>query len=258
MRFTVGSLNIHFWRHPTSYASNVSETSLFLSQHPIDVLCLQEVMARRPLDVLAQQHHYQTPECTQNSGFGVAVLSKFPILKSETKNLSEQRVVLYCKIKITESFSLHLFNTHLDHQYEGVRLNQMNEIQQWIKEICPNEPHIMVGDFNALNKADYTSEQWQTISTVRKENMWETPETTLLNRLIRGEETEESGWFSYTDALQSRSDSDADVVTCRFGTRIDTFYLIIFTLHFSQDTSVICAILLTTIAFALNVKSMSK
>ena len=41
---------------------------------------------------------------------------------------------------------------------------------------------IWTGDFNALSKEDYSEEQWNNITGIRKQNRWELPKTDLTKK----------------------------------------------------------------------------
>ena len=46
-----------------------------------------------------------------------------------------------------------------------------------------NHFQIWTGDFNALTREDYTNEQWNHITGVRKQNGWELPKTELTTQV---------------------------------------------------------------------------
>ena len=57
-----------------------------------------------------------------------------------------------------------------DHMQES---NRMEELQVALLHIAghhPKLPHLLVGDFNALTKSDYTEEDWKHISEHRASN----------------------------------------------------------------------------------------
>jgi predicted secreted protein len=48
-----------------------------------------------------------------------------------------------------------------------------------------NHFQIWTGDFNALTREDYTNEQWNHITGVRKQNGWELPKTELTTQVSK-------------------------------------------------------------------------
>ena len=69
---------------------------------------------------------------------------------------------------------------HLDHRYESTRLKELLVITKTLNSLTSREndssvPHIWVGDFNSLTKDDYTVDEWNEITRVRKVNCWERP-----------------------------------------------------------------------------------
>jgi hypothetical protein len=46
-------------------------------------------------------------------------------------------------------------------------------------------PHIIVGDFNALKRSDYTQKQWNNITKVRAQNKWEKPQDFLIEHITK-------------------------------------------------------------------------
>jgi hypothetical protein len=95
-------------------------------------------------------------------------------------------------------------------------------------------PHLLLGDLNALHRADYTSERWQEIHDVRAAGSWELPRTSLTNWLLSpgaatggdGGSVSEGG-AGYVDARvcgTARVDTAVEP-TCHYGTRIDYILL---------------------------------
>jgi endonuclease/exonuclease/phosphatase family metal-dependent hydrolase len=46
-------------------------------------------------------------------------------------------------------------------------------------------PHIIVGDFNALQKSDYSKKQWEEIAKVKVKNKWEKPQDLLIKHITK-------------------------------------------------------------------------
>lgn len=85
--------------------------------------------------------------------YGVGILSKYPIIKSERVFLpnpepkSEQRVLLIAEIELPGNKRVTLISTHLDYASAAVRKLQIDFINQKIQTI--KTPIILGGDFNA-------------------------------------------------------------------------------------------------------------
>lgn len=89
--------------------------------------------------------------------------------------------------------SFRFFNLHIDHLRETTRLRQMEQVfagfipsstSPAILSTSSSLPYMIVGDFNCLNRADYSSEKWEKIVEHRKANFWELPETKLIEYLL--------------------------------------------------------------------------
>jgi len=82
-------------------------------------------------------------------------------------------------------------------------------------------PIVILGDFNALTKNDYSKKKWENIYTVRKENKWELPLTILTDRITSNQE---DGW-NLIDSRKIAKEISGPLTTCRFDTRIDYIYI---------------------------------
>ena len=73
---------------------------------------------------------------------------------------------------------------HLNHKTETTRLNEIVSIRNSLNDIFEkNTPQIWTGDFNALTKDDYSSDQWNEITEVRAKDNWELPQTDLTEKI---------------------------------------------------------------------------
>ena len=83
---------------------------------------------------------------------------------------------------------LYLTCIHLDHRYESTRLKELDVITKTLTSLTSNTndnktPHIWVGDFNSLTKDDYSVDEWNEISRIRKLNCWEWPHVDVTNKV---------------------------------------------------------------------------
>ncbi|HXD29593.1 MAG TPA: endonuclease/exonuclease/phosphatase family protein [Pyrinomonadaceae bacterium] len=98
----------------------------------------------------------------QGGQYGVAILSRFPILKTDhqlykNKREAERRGMLRIEVKIgTRTVSF--VTTHLDYQYEDGRVYEAEQMLEYLKP--QPGPMILVGDFNV----EPSGESYQLIS----------------------------------------------------------------------------------------------
>jgi endonuclease/exonuclease/phosphatase family metal-dependent hydrolase len=80
--------------------------------------------------------------------------------------------------------SLTLFITHLDHRSENYRLDQFRSAESLLGR-SSGQPHIIVGDFNALAESDYvSSEELAELSSLHSERGWSPPEFGLIRSIL--------------------------------------------------------------------------
>lgn len=86
--------------------------------------------------------------------YGIAILSKKPILESEAYELNahpnvggETRALAVVQIEIKEGVKLHFAGTHLDHRSEENRIFQGTQLNNVL--LKKTDPVILAGDFNA-------------------------------------------------------------------------------------------------------------
>ena len=75
---------------------------------------------------------------------------------------------------------------HLDYEYEPYRMKEIDIIKRKLDSLSckgDNIPHMWAGDFNSLTKEDYTLEEWNEITRVRKLNCWERPHIDVTNKV---------------------------------------------------------------------------
>ncbi len=73
---------------------------------------------------------------------------------------------------------------------------------------------LIVGDFNALSKDDYTMDEWNNIVITRRNNYWENPMTLVTSTMAT----------LYSDCWTISPSIFGDTGTCRFNTHIDYIY----------------------------------
>jgi exonuclease III len=173
---------------------------------------------------------------TRNPMFGNAILSRHPITGAVRSFLRADVTALRWSTRCMVSAFLPKFDvwvhcTHLDHVCESARLQQAAAAAKCISQLSGSGAAIFGGDFNALRRADYSQQQWDSIAAVRQEHDWEPPQSTLTDSLAQ------QGWQDAFDSLpaqgpeplpgtncvtyQRRPAAGEVPATCRFDTRID-------------------------------------
>jgi endonuclease/exonuclease/phosphatase family metal-dependent hydrolase len=92
----------------------------------------------------------------QGGQYGVAILSRFTILKVdhrkyENKREAERRGMIRIEVKVNNR-TLSFATTHLDYQYEDGRVFETEQLLEFLKD--QTGPLIVVGDFNEEPKGD--------------------------------------------------------------------------------------------------------
>jgi len=86
--------------------------------------------------------------------------------------------------------------THLDHMDETQRLVQMRHVLAEMQGLA-DEPHLLLGDLNALCTDDYDAEEWAEILAMAHGNGWRAPRDADSVRLLHA--------HGYTDAFRAAS-----------------------------------------------------
>ncbi|MBC8030601.1 MAG: endonuclease/exonuclease/phosphatase family protein [Pyrinomonadaceae bacterium] len=86
----------------------------------------------------------------QGGQYGVAVLSRFPIVridhrKYENKRVAERRGMLRVELNV-KGRTLNFVTTHLDYQYDDSRLFETEQLLNFLADV--KDPLIVAGDFN--------------------------------------------------------------------------------------------------------------
>ena len=169
---TLRIVTLNIWNRGGPWEERLAVIRAGLVDLAPDIVGLQEVLRPTTAQVpdqaaqIAQGSGYHTAygAAFQGSGFefGNAVLSKFPIARSETFDLPrldapESRCLLFAELDAPFG-KLPFFVTHLSWRFhEGnVRELQVKTIAERVKDLAPIEgfPPIVVGDFNAQPDAD--------------------------------------------------------------------------------------------------------
>jgi endonuclease/exonuclease/phosphatase family metal-dependent hydrolase len=169
--------NIHYWEGVDG-VTDLERTIAVLRASDADIIGLNEVYHparlkgwdRPALEIMAERlgmgfvfGQAQTfPLAFNRPGrsFGNALLSRWPILASAAHHLTPSnghapRGLLETRILLPDGTrTLTVYVTHLDAESEEVRLTQTQALLSWtIRD--RTRPHVLMGDFNAFNPADY-------------------------------------------------------------------------------------------------------
>lgn len=118
----------------------------------------------------------------------------------------------------------HVINTHLDHHEESNRTAQLEQLRlhaQATWGCLEAAPMLLLGDLNALRRADYSDAQWTELETRRFNNGIESV-TDLTDALERP--TQSGGW-GWSDcravALRDGGTVTGELATSVYGARVD-------------------------------------
>ena len=208
--YKIGTLNVHQWSD-SNYQYNSDKILQLLKNNDIDIIGLQET-DEKPLEKFSKQLGQYNYIYNRNT----AILSKYNI-KNLTKDTKERYTI--GRILLPNQQNIVILCLHLDYKYEPTRITQMEHIISKLE--LTKHPIVILGDFNALTKNDYSKKKWENIYTIRKENKWELPLTILTDRITSNQE---DGW-DLIDSRKIAKEISGPLTTCRFDTRIDYIYI---------------------------------
>lgn len=172
---TITSWNVHHFSFlGTRDSSNTAPLiRKALTDHNIDIACFQEVAKAEFLKEFGgpETKSFYAPAPGPYIGNGVVLVNKsIAMVEWSYTMLDNDRNVLKILIEF-QGKRVWVLCTHLDHQSEERRMRQT---QKLIQELPKDEiPLLLVGDFNALNRADYTADEWLDMDRERRVRGWE-------------------------------------------------------------------------------------
>lgn len=114
---------------------------------------------------------------------------------------------------------MEIYSLHLDHVWEKHRRAQFDLLYAQRLSRPDSPHHIIMGDFNAITKSDYTPDyEEENIRVVRHNGNWEAPTYTLLDYL------KSLGYVDFWRKVNPDIQDD-DVTTCAYNTRIDYIFI---------------------------------
>jgi endonuclease/exonuclease/phosphatase family metal-dependent hydrolase len=102
------------------------------------------------------------------------------LLVSKGSSYVELRSAAFATVEHPELGTFSLCATHLDHRDEQARLEQWEGLVSSLE----GEEFVVAGDFNALNRGDYSEEEWAEIDGGRAQEDWEPARSELMTRLL--------------------------------------------------------------------------
>ncbi|EAQ50542.1 probable secreted protein [Leeuwenhoekiella blandensis MED217] len=162
------SYNIHHANPPMHKDSiDLSAIIQVIKDSDADLVALQEIdsdtqrsgsgnQAQKIGDALGMQVFFGKSIDFQNGAYGVAILSRFPIIASKVYKLpskpetqGEPRVLALSLIQLPDAQTIWFASTHLDSQKEDTnRILQIAELLNITTNL--NQPVLVAGDFNAV------------------------------------------------------------------------------------------------------------
>lgn len=262
-----------FNTHNHSSTQVLQEVVSLFRNYQVDVIGLQEITQPSATKLCALMNEGQpgAPWSVAHiiaDHCGNATLSRYPITWSKGGSLlgenaiahklgrGEMRSAIFTKLDTPIGVLNHV-TTHLDHIHEERRVNQFHSLHDFVQKYFRGPPpsgdqkkpsvpgHILVGDFNALTRADYTSTEWDEIVKVREDSRWPAPVSTLFDLLIpkfyshdassfpapsspssslpsvSSPSSSTENEFGFSHHYNTRLKPFATKGTCRFNTRID-------------------------------------
>ena len=167
---TIATYNIHKGLSHFNRRVVLHELRERLRELDADIVFLQEVQGRHSENAERYhnypenaQHEFIAEEIWPHAAYGMnsvyeeghhgnAILSRFPILQSQNKDISahrfESRGLLHCEIAFAERQSVHCLCAHFGLFAKG-RREQTGALIEYVRnEIPPDAPLIIAGDFN--------------------------------------------------------------------------------------------------------------
>ena len=185
-----------------------------LEENNVDVCGLQEVPGAKQLHALFADSPYACRFDDLYWSYGNALVyrkDRFTLVAHTLhllKDGSGKKGALSVDLQRNGSKQiLRFFVTHLSAKTEPQRLKEVGKLLDIVK--LSEIPYFICGDFNSLSRGDYSDAEWESITSVRATNHWESPKTEVVQRM------KDAG---FSDCL---SEVGKPEPTSRFNTRVD-------------------------------------
>ena len=228
----LGTFNVHEFTN-TNGQDTFNEICQILCSVDLDLIGLQECNGKMIPELLLQLNNC----CKGKQKFllaakfgGTTVFTRLSVVGEAIKP-GEGRYSCCSALWPDSDQPFQVMVIHLDHRKETTRMKELQTIVQDFQKQNLQLPDIIMGDFNALTRSDYSSQEWDEIMKVRILGNWELPMTDVtaaMTCIIRKGKAATKIFPStkagYADAYQSAPRREGPKSTCRFGTRIDYVY----------------------------------
>ena len=218
--YSIITFNVHNF-YNSEMINTFSEISKIIKKY--DIIALQEVYDEQKLFLITKEYNFVYNK-------GTLIMTKFPI-QIVNKNTSCPSTI--CIITLPDGVNIFVTNIHLNYIDESIRIEEINEIQYIIDDYTDYYPSILLGDFNALTKNDYTEKEWNQITKIRRLGGWELPVHILTDRLL--EKWNDTG--KKNKKPTSRYDTRIDYIYTKNINSI--FYDIVETIHTISDHNLV-------------------
>jgi endonuclease/exonuclease/phosphatase family metal-dependent hydrolase len=199
MRITIVTYNVHQW------VDSNGEDSLYeiistLKNINADIIGLQEVMypskisnqklqkykGKPAIEVVAEELGMKYMKFMKEivhlgEDYGNALLSKYP-MECTCQMLGGIAGLIIGDIKI-ENICIRVGVTHLDPANEKLRVQQALKASNLLFSENQSIPHIFLGDFNALKRADYNDREWKNLEMFNAEQNFQPPKHEVMDLL---------------------------------------------------------------------------
>lgn len=195
----VMSYNIHHSNPPENEGViDIDAITRVIKAEDPDLVALQEVdvntersgpfnQAKEIADDLGMHYYFGKAIDYQGGGYGVAILSKYPLKDTTVHRLPatagsniEQRIVAAARIELPNGMAIRFGSTHLDSKRDSA--NRQSQVEEVVRIADAEQlPFILAGDFNAVPN----SEVMQTIKTQFKLSCDKCPLTSSAQNPVR-------------------------------------------------------------------------
>jgi exonuclease III len=222
--FRLATINVYSFNTPMQDGNNIDDLVSILEPLNLDLIVVQEIKNNEKWETFCQRLSLPNFIYGQSDGdyLGNGIASRYPFQSNSNQQSSftcvgGTRALLQCCLDGDHPFIKdRIFAvTHLDYLDEDDRLKQIQEFNPYEQNI-----DILMGDMNALIRDDYSDKYYQdAVDGVREKSGWEKPRFDL-TKLITDE-------WKYQDAFKLKNPElkVEEIVTCRYGTRIDYIYI---------------------------------
>ena len=150
-----------------------------------DVYCFQ-LISREVLGAVREELGYAYADIFVGTGdgFGLALVTRLPVrvdpsIAKEHHEVGDREggspgttFALTCVVRPPFGGSLAVTNAHLANTSEDARLRQIGELVGY-GESAAGDESLIVGDFNALCRSDYSDGEWDSLVSVAAQRNWE-------------------------------------------------------------------------------------